>query len=192
MRAVEPAVREHFRHIEHTEGQSALYRMLQECDPDAAARIQPNDRYRTMRALEVLKSTGKSLFSFAWPRETRKDMRMLLIGLDRPREELYARIDQRVCTMFREGLVDEVKGLLGRGYGAADPGLRGIGYREILEMRWGCETFPLVRDRIAQATRRYAKRQLTFFRSVPGVAWAHPDDREAIAARINSFVPAST
>jgi tRNA dimethylallyltransferase len=190
--AVDPAIRERFRQIGQAEGQIALYRMLQERDASAAARIQPNDRYRTARALEVLEATGRSLFSFKWPRETRKDMRILLIGLDRPREELYMRIDRRVRMMFRDGLVDEVKGLLERGYGVADPGLRGIGYREILQMRTGCETLSLVQDRIAQATRRYAKRQLTFFRAVPGVAWANPDDRDSIAATINSFIPAST
>jgi len=78
-------------------------------------------------------------------------MRFLVIGLDRPREELYTRIDRRVRSMFGAGLLDEVKGLLDQGYGEADPGLRGIGYREILGMRRGCRTISVVQDGIAQA-----------------------------------------
>ena len=84
-------------------------------------------------------------------------MRFLLIGLERARDEVYRRIDARVDLMFDAGLLDEVKGLLDRGYGLEDPGMRGIGYRELLEMRSACETLLQVRGRIAQNTRRYAK-----------------------------------
>ena len=111
---------------------------------------------------------------------------------DRAREELYRRIDCRVGRMFGAGLVGEVKALLAAGYGADDPGLRGIGYREVLEMRSGCETFGAVRDRIARSTRRYAKRQLTFFRAVPGVRWMDPDDPTAVGAAMDAFVREST
>jgi tRNA dimethylallyltransferase len=185
---VDPVVRERLREMERDEGRAALYRVLWQSDPDAAARIQPNDRYRVMRALEVFQATGRSLFSYRWPRVPRSDMQFLLIGLDRPREELYRRIDQRVDGMFEAGLLGEVKALLDRGFGPADPGMRGIGYRELLDMRRGCETLAEVRERIARTTRRYAKRQLTFFRAVPGVCWMSPDDREAIQGRLEAFV----
>lgn len=190
--AVDPAIRARFRGMEQSEGQSALYGLLRDRDPDGAARIQANDRYRTMRALEVLEATGRSLFTFEWPRTQRTDMRLLVLGLDRPRDELYARIDRRVRAMFAAGLVDEVKGLLAQGYRDADPGLRGIGYREILAMRRGCGTFSLVQEGIAQATRRYAKRQLTFFRALSDVEWAHPDDAATVRAHIDAFLPTST
>lgn len=161
---------------------------LLQSDPDGAARIQPNDRYRVMRALEVFQATGRSLFSYKWPRAPRGDMRFLLIGLDRPRDEVYKRIETRVHAMFGAGLLEEVKGLLSRGYSLKDPGMRGIGYRELLEMRLGCETLREVRGKIVRSTRRYAKRQLTFFRAVPGVCWVNPDSPDEIRARLEAFV----
>ncbi len=185
---VDHAVREKLREMERDEGSAALHRALSQCDPEAAARIQPNDRYRVMRALEVFQSTGRSLFSYRWPRAPRTDMRFLLVGLDRPRAELYQRIAERVDGMFRSGLLEEVKDLLDRGFLPRDPGMRGIGYREILDMRRGCDTLAEVRGKIAQSTRRYAKRQLTFFRAVPNVCWTSPDDVHAIRARIETFL----
>jgi tRNA dimethylallyltransferase len=188
---VDPSVRERLRTIERDEGRAALYRALQQSDPDAASRIQPNDRYRVMRALEVFHSTGRSLFSYRWPRTPRNDLEFLLIGLDRPRDELYRRINERVRGMFDSGLLDEVKSLLDRGFRATDPGMRGIGYRELLAMRAGCETLADVRESIAKTTRRYAKRQLTFFRAVPGVCWMSPESPGAIRERLESFVGAT-
>jgi tRNA dimethylallyltransferase len=190
--AVDPSIRERLRGVEQEQGREALYGMLQERDPQAAQRIQRNDRYRTMRALEVLEATGRSLFSFEWPRVPRSDMHFLLIGLERPREEVYRRIDERVTAMFRAGLVDEVKRLLAMGYGPADPGMRGIGYRQLLDMRSGCETLDGTRERIARETRRYAKRQLTFFRAVPGVEWMSPVAAMAIRERMDAFMALST
>ena len=189
---VDPSIRERLRAQERDEGRAALRRLLLQSDPEAASRIPANDRYRVMRALEVFQSTGRSLYSYAWPRVPRADMRFLLVGLDRPREELYRRIDERVEAMFRAGLLDEVKGLLARGYTLRDPGMRGIGYRELLAMRSGCQTLAEVRARIAQSTRRYAKRQLTFFRSVPGVCWVNPQDLAGIRARVEAFIGDST
>lgn len=190
--AVEPETRARLRRLLASEGQASMYRMLAGRDPDAAARIQPNDRHRTLRALEVMEGAQKSLFSFRWPRTPRDDMRFLLLGLTRPREELYRRIERRVAAMFEQGLMDEVKRLVAAGHGPADPGMRGIGYRQILTMRDGCETIPLVKERIAADTRRYAKRQLTFFRAVPGVTWLSPDSPDELKGRMNAFLGAST
>jgi tRNA dimethylallyltransferase len=189
---VDPAVRERLKARADTEGTEGLYRSLLERDPDAGARIQPRDRYRTLRALEVLESTGRSLFSFHWPRTPRKDYRTIVIGLERERQELYRRIDERVDRMFDEGLLGEVKFLLGMGFGPDDPGMRGIGYHELLQMRAGCETLSDVRERIARSTRRYAKRQITFFRTVPGVHWVHPERFSDLRETIESFVAGST
>ncbi len=189
---VDPAIRDRLRALERERGPAELYAMLSRGDPQAASRIQPRDRYRVMRALEVLQGTGRSLFSYRWPRAPRPDMRFLLIGLDRPREELYHRIDQRVRQMFDAGLLGEVKRLLDMGYEPKDPGMRGIGYRELLDMRAGCETLAQVRERIARSTRRYAKRQLTFFRAVPNVCWLGPDQHDELRARIEPFLAEST
>lgn len=183
--------RERLRERQLAEGQAALYEELCRRDPLAGARIQPNDRYRTTRALEILEATGRSVFSFAWPSAPRPELDTLVLGLERPREELYARIGQRVERMFSEGLAAEVKGLLARGFGPGDPGMRGIGYREFLEMQSGCMTLADVRDAIVQDTRRYAKRQLTFFRAIRGVQWMHPDDVAGIRARVEAFLSAT-
>ena len=186
--SVNAATREQFRTVEREQGHEVLYRMLAERDPGAAARIQPNDRYRIARALEVIEDTGRSLFSFRWPRAVRADMRFLVIGLERPRTEIHARIGERVRRMFDAGLLAEVTTLLDLGYGPTDPGMRGIGYRELLGMRAGCQTLPQVEAAIAAATRRYAKRQITFFRSVPGVLWMSPDDSETLRRHIEAFL----
>jgi tRNA dimethylallyltransferase len=119
---------------------------------------------------------------------------VLAIGIDRPREELYARIDARVDDMMARGLGAEVAALVESGLSASDPGMRGIGYAEFLDpesARDGAgegERLQSIRDAIAMHTRRYAKRQLTFMRSLPGVRWFHPDRvdeiRDAIEAHL--------
>ena len=187
---MDAAIRERFRALERQLGPRGLHSLLAERDPDAAARIQPNDRYRIIRALEVQESTGKSLFSFRWPRTPRGDFRFLLIGLEREREELYRRIGERVERMFAEGFLKEVTALIAMGYGPGDPGMRGIGYRELLQMRAGCQTMAGVRELIARTTRRYAKRQLTFFKAVPGVQWMRADRPAEIRDRIEAFIAA--
>ncbi len=181
-------IREELQERAKRGGREALYDLLVKRDPQAAARIHPGDVYRITRALEVLESTGNSVFSYRWPRTLRADLDFLVIGLDREREELYARIDQRVDIMFSNGLVEEVKSLLERGFGPADPGMRGIGYREILSTRSGCLTLGGARELIKRNSRRYAKRQLTFFRTVPGVQWFHPRQAAEIKDLIGEFV----
>ena len=187
----DPAARARLRELARVEGSDALARLLREKDPVAADRIPAGDTYRITRALEVLESTGESVYSFRWPRTLRDDFQFLILGLQRDREELYRRIEERVERMFSAGLLGEVKKLLAMGYGASDPGMRGIGYREILSMRSGCETLAGVRELIKRNSRRYAKRQLTFFRSVHGVRWFHPADAPLMRATIESFLAQS-
>jgi tRNA dimethylallyltransferase len=184
----DPEAREGLQGRERREGRRALYEELCRRDPQAASRIQPNDGYRTIRALEILETAGRSVFSFHWPHTLREDFRFLLIGLDRERGELYGRIDERVRRMFETGLVAEVKRLMAMGCGPGDPGMRGIGYREFLQMQRGCTTLAGVREDIARDSRRYAKRQLTFFRTIEGVAWMHPDDRGSIQSLVSAFI----
>ena len=184
----DPQTRERLQELARVEGRDALVRMLRQRDPGAASRIPAADTYRIIRALEVLESTGESVFSFRWPRTLREDFRFLLLGLTRERDELYRRIEQRVDKMFSEGLLDEVKGLLSMGYGPADPGMRGIGYREILGIRSGCATLADARELIKRNSRRYAKRQLTFFKSVHGVTWFNPSEAPKIRASIQDFL----
>jgi tRNA dimethylallyltransferase len=182
----DPVVRRRLQALAAEKGAEAMHGLLASRDPVAARRIPPRDLHRVLRALEVLETSGRSVYDHAWPSTPRADHEFLVIGLERPRDELYRRIEDRVDAMFRAGLVDEVRRLLAAGYGPRDPGMRGIGYREFLAMRKGCLRFREVREMVKAASRRYAKRQLTFFRAIPGVRWFDARDpvpaREAIAA----------
>ena len=169
-------------------GNLFLYNKLKEADARSAEKIAAADTYRIIRALEVLKVTGKPLSSFQVPGTIRKDYNFLLIGLNREREELYKRIDSRVDLMFEQGLVKEIVSLLERGYKRDDPGMRGIGYREFFEMQKGCLSISGVRELIKRNSRRYAKRQLTFFRSLPDVLWFNPGQVTGIRETIQRFL----
>jgi tRNA dimethylallyltransferase len=169
-------------------GPEALLAELERTDPQSAARIPRRDIYRVLRALEVVRSTGRPLSSIHVPQEPRGRFRTLLIGLEREREDLYRRIEARVDRMFEQGLVAEVAALIERGYTEEDPGMQGIGYREFFSMRRGCPTLADTRERIRRNTRRYAKRQITFFRSLPGVHWLHREAEEEIRGLIDRFL----
>jgi tRNA dimethylallyltransferase len=178
-------VREKLERECETRGLDALYHDLRQVDPVTAGRVSPNDRYRITRALEVWRVAGKPLSSFVPPAVPREGYRFLLIGLRRPRDELYRRIECRVREMFEKGLADEFRSMRARGYTADTPGMRGIGYREFfLAARLGCTTAAEVVEMIAGNSRRYAKRQITFFRSIPGVRWYSPEETESIRGEI--------
>ncbi len=166
-------------------GPEALRAELESGDPESSARIHPRDLYRLTRAVEVLRSAGRPLSSFKIPAEPRPGYDLLLIALNRSREVLYERIESRVDAMFSAGLVREVRNLLEAGRSERDPGMQGIGYREFLEARRaGCPRLRDVRDAIARDTRRYAKRQVAFFRTLPGVEWFDAEDAEGVGRRI--------
>ena len=169
-------------------GAASLMEELAKTDPASAARIHINDVYRLLRALEVCRLAGRPLSSFssAWSAGEKgappdQPFRFLLLGLRRPREELYDRINARTAAMFRAGLADEARRLYEAGYTPVDPGLRAIGYREFFvkdpDVREGDAAWRLSEDLagvealVAQNSRRYAKRQITFFASIPGVTW---------------------
>lgn len=149
-----------------------LRQALLDIDPDSALRIGAGDRYRLLRALEVYEQCGQPLSAFKLPKTPRTDVRVLAIGLRRTRENLVQRIEKRVDSMIRAGLQDEVNRLRARGITASDPGMKGIGYKE-----WfGTPENPFpslkdVRELIIRNTRRFAKRQMTFFSSIPGSHW---------------------
>lgn len=182
-----PAVRAELEVQAATQGMQRLHEELRTVDPVSAARIHAGDRYRILRALEIYRTSGRRRSDILVPRAPREDYHLLLVGLERDRPELYSRIDERVDRMFDRGLVEEVKGLFRRGYGSRDPGLRGIGYREFFDMRRGCWCLEDLRSAIKRDTRRYAKRQMTFFRSLPEIRWFHPRQTEEMSESIESF-----
>ncbi len=176
----------------HERGLPALYNELQHCDSVRAKQIHSRDRYRILRALEVIRSTGNAFSSFKVHDTIRENLNLLVIGLQRNREELYSRINRRVDSMFQNGLVSEVKRLLSEGYTFEDPGMRGIGYREFsIQKRAGEFTCSGIMALIKQNSRRYAKRQMTFFRKIPGVKWFHPDDIPAVEKTVTEFLQES-
>jgi tRNA dimethylallyltransferase len=172
----DPALRERLRAAAAREGLGALHARLAEADPDAAARIHPHDAIRIVRALEILEATGERPSDLRGARgEGRPPFRPLLIGLHWPREGLYRRIDARVERMIARGLVAEVAGLLDRGFAPELKPLQSIGYRQIVAHLQGRFSLEAAVHAIQQATRRFAKRQLTWFRREPGIRWLRLD-----------------
>jgi len=173
-------------------GASVLMEELAAADPVSAGRIHINDEYRLLRALEVWRSCGKPLSSFETNAvKERSDFRFIIIGLSRPREELYRRINLRCAEMFRQGLAEEVRSLYEAGYTPNDPGLHAIGYREFFVEdeeapgKWRLsQDIDGVQALVAQNSRRYAKRQITFFAGIPGVKWIECAGSEAETAEL--------
>lgn len=182
------------------EGADALYAELSRVDPNTAARISPHDTYRILRALEVFEVSGRPLSSYAVPDSPRADFEIVLVGLWRDRRALARRIDERVDRMMAAGLPEEVERVCRMGYGAEDPGLRGIGYREFfrLEPDAGCSFSSLsperraaIAEEIKRSSRRYAKRQMTFFRRLPGVRWVDVTDEPAARGELETEIEAA-
>jgi tRNA dimethylallyltransferase len=172
-------------------GREYLHRLLRRLDPDAAGRIAARDKPKIIRALEVRLETGKPLTEHLKeePRRPLKGFVVYTVGLDPPREECYRRIDARVDRMFQDGLVDEVRGLLARGIpGDAKP-LGAIGYRHVLaNLDKACDWSDTIRM-IQRDTRRYAKRQLTWFRRQAETNWfGGPGDNKAIKEAVHRNV----
>ena len=169
------------------EGEDRFRKSLATVDEVSAGRIQAHDSYRLQRAWEVWLQTSRPLSSFGRNGGI-GSLPVFVAGLDRPREQLYARIEARVDAMLEAGLEHEVRGLVKQGFDPSTPALKGIGYAEWFPWVITGEGSPQeVRDRIVLNSRRYAKRQLTFFRSLPGVRWYHPDQPEALVADLKAW-----
>jgi tRNA dimethylallyltransferase len=168
-------------------GLTALYERLMHIDPQYAKKIGGSDTMRILRALEVYEASGNPLSSFKVP-EQNKRTDLFLAGLQMKREELIERIDARVDRMFEQGLVNEIKGLMKMGYSFDDPGMKSIGYKEFRAMQKGCLTLADTKELIKSNTRRFAKRQMTFFRSFKGVEWFEPHEKERFKARLEDFL----
>jgi tRNA dimethylallyltransferase len=168
-------------------GLPALYKRLLHLDPATAMRLHPHDTYRIVRALEVMEATGRPLSALiAAHRFQDSPYQVLKLGLALPREELYRRIELRMEVMLAEGWLDEVKGLLERYPPTLKP-LQAIGYRHLINYLIGRWSWPEALSLLARDTRRYAKRQLTWFGSDPQIRWFHPDQTEAMAALLSEF-----
>jgi tRNA dimethylallyltransferase len=175
-------------------GVEEMHRRLGLVDGESAARIAVTDTYRVARALEVYRSSGKKLSSFTVPASVRARWNFICVSVVRPRDELYRRIDARVDAMFDAGLIDEIRFLVRSGYNAEDPGMKAIGYREFfdhgdpLSILDSLPVLERVREAIKLDSRHYAKRQILFMKSLPGVMECPADDRDHLASLIKSFI----
>lgn len=169
-------------------GQSYIYRMLSIVDPEITERIHFNDTQRTCRALEVFFGTGRKLSDYYKEERVSLDVEYLKIGLTADREKLYDRINLRVDKMLEAGLIDEVKGILEMGYSRKDPGLRAIGYKEVIDMFDGLIDYDTMVSEIKKNSRRYAKRQFTWFRAVEDVNWFDVNDEKGVFELVNKYV----
>jgi tRNA dimethylallyltransferase len=152
-------------------GLGFLYRRLQEIDPDWARRIEPNDRQRIMRGLEIHELTGRPLSSLLSKPRPRSRFHPRYIGIRLPRPQLYERIDRRFDRMIADGLIDEIRGILKQGYSADLNALRTIGYREMIEYLNGKISLAEGVERAKRNTRNFAKRQMTWFGKMTGIKW---------------------
>jgi len=170
------ALRDHLRRLEKGSGKGLLFRWLSKFDPLSAKRINPNDLFRIIRALEVFILTGRpfsALCRDSAPHPLERPW-IVKIGLARPREELYQRIERRVDEMFEKGLLDEVKGIIRLGYSPDLKSMRSLGYRQAVRVI--LENVPVDQAiyETKRDTRHYAKRQLTWFKRDPEIRWFHP------------------
>lgn len=153
-------------------GNAVLHDRLRQCDPEAANRVHPNNLVRIIRALEVYELTGKpiSVLQRQW-KMNKPRYPFRVFGLNMPREMLYQRIEDRVNRMVEAGLIEEIKGLLNQGYPRNCVAMQSFGYKELIDYLDGMRTLDEAIALLKQNTRRFAKRQLTWFRNDPRIEW---------------------
>ena len=175
-------VRTQVKAMLHDEGLPALAERLRSLDPEYYAIVDKKNTRRIVHAVEVCYMSGQTYTSFRIRRSKQRPFRIIKIGLNRPREELFARINHRVDQMMQEGLLDEVRAHASHRDSNA---LNTVGYNELLHVLDGEWPLDMAVERIKKNTRVYAKKQLTWFRRDESIRWFHPDEAEAIKEYLN-------
>lgn len=172
-------------------GNQYIHDKLKTVDPVSAERVHPNDIKRVIRALEVYEETGKPMSEYYKDfRKPSDKYNIVMIGLKMDREKLYERINKRIDIMMDNGLVEEVKGLLDMGYSEDLNSMQAIGYKEIISYLNGEYSLEEAIETLKRGSRRYAKRQITWFRKEPRVYWIDLDetrDKDDIVKEIVSY-----
>lgn len=159
------------------EGLEALCDELRQLDPEHYAVVDRKNHRRVIHALEICHQTGQTYTSFRTQQKKQRPFRIVKIGLNREREELYQRINQRVDQMMQDGLLEEVRGLIDKRETNA---LNTVGYKELFNYLDGLWTLDEAVERIKGNTRRYARKQLTWYKRDEKMRWFHPDQIEEI------------
>ena len=169
------AFREEMHQLAEARGTQAVHDLLREVDPELAEKLHPNDLRRVIRGIEVFRQTGQTT-SYFQKRAQAEPPRYntIKIGLTRPREELYERINLRVDAMIEAGLLKEVADLLALGYSPDLISMQGLGYKEIVTYLTGQATLTDAVDLLKQNTRHFAKRQITWFKRDAEIVWFDP------------------
>jgi tRNA dimethylallyltransferase len=170
-------------------GPEVLHRRLAAIDTQAAGRIHPHDAFRIIRALETAAATGNPITDHHRRHGFRESaFRVLKIGLDMDRRVLYGRVERRVDAMIAAGLVEEVKGLLARGYAGDLKSMQSLGYRHMVDFTSGRLTWEEAVRTLKRDTRRFAKRQLTWFRADSAIVWSAPGKIHTLFPKIDAFL----
>jgi tRNA dimethylallyltransferase len=169
-------------------GPEVLYEELKTLDPESALRIHPHDRVRIVRALEIFHLTQQPPSSLVRRHGFRDNaFESLKICMEMDRKELYGRINQRSLAMIEAGLVSETEGLLKKGYSPDLKPMKALGYRHVVKFLEGAWTLDETTYELQRDTRRYAKRQLSWFGADPEMVWIKPKDIDGILKKIRAF-----
>lgn len=181
-------IREYYDYYHREHGEDALYEKLKLIDPEAAKKIHKNNVKRVIRALEVYDITGVKFSELNTDiRKPSNKYDCILVGLSMDRKILYERINHRVDKMLEEGLIEEVKNLLSKGYHKDLVSMRGIGYKEIIDYLNGDLSLEEAVNILKRNTRRFAKRQYTWFLKDTNVKWFDIEDVKDIELTVNDI-----
>lgn len=177
----DPIVRKALRQEAEDQGYDRLYARLVDVDPVAAARLHPRDESKVIRALEVYQLSGRRMSEFQQEHGfAERPFAALMIGLNRDRDMLCRRIEGRIDWQLAHGLIEETKRLLAQGYQRDSAAMKGLGYRQVAEHLTGeYDAAEMVR-RFKRDTRRFSKRQMTWFRKEPGIQWLMIEESESV------------
>ena len=185
----DPEVRGRLEAEADRDGLEALHARLEKVDPGYAIKVRARDRVRVIRALEVYETTGSPISEhFRRTESFVKGYRQVRVGLELDRPALVRRIEERVDRMFAGGLVEEVRTLLAKGIPEDAPAFRGLGYRQVLKLLRGELGPEEAREEVKVETRRYAKRQMTWFRGMAGIAWLPAGDPAALEDHVGKNI----
>lgn len=186
-------LRDELEKEKNEKGEDFLYEKLKSLDPESAEKMDAHNVRRTIRALEVILTTGRKFSDQR--RQSDSPYHLITIGLSRPRPELYARLDERIESMFANGLLDEVKSLLDKGYSIELPTMSAIGYRECIRVIEGQLSVDQAKVEMRRATRIFVRRQSNWFKeSDPNIHWFYAGESnivEKIVAYIRQAIPRS-